>query len=82
MDRAKANAFDTKSLMELGVLFPPKEYIYRREPALVDVLAQYKKGNQQQMTDYIDVNWKLNITLFDLDFETVKVDWPPADRFH
>ncbi|KAH8655855.1 hypothetical protein BX600DRAFT_515543 [Xylariales sp. PMI_506] len=74
-------SIDSKSFDELMVLLPPDDFVKRREPALQPLAAVYKgagRGKHKALRDYIDANWKVNITLFDLDFLSLQ---PGRDRF-
>jgi hypothetical protein len=73
----------------LTVLLPSEKLAQEREPALLPLMAAYKKNrkaNRAALNAYIDEHWQTNPTLIDMDFErkvrTVKKpipDEPPKD---
>ncbi|KFA81574.1 hypothetical protein S40288_11307 [Stachybotrys chartarum IBT 40288] len=76
----QSSGFDRKSLRELRVLFPTTKFLRSREPALIDLIACFKESKgKQELSDYLDANWKLNTTLFDLDFQESRT-WE-GDRY-
>ncbi|KJZ69859.1 hypothetical protein HIM_10759 [Hirsutella minnesotensis 3608] len=62
--RSERNDFD-----RFTTLLPPAVVANRREPSLVDPLAEYRStGKSKKLLQHIDSNWRINNTLIDYDF--------------
>ncbi|ROW07056.1 hypothetical protein VPNG_06673 [Cytospora leucostoma] len=77
---------DRKDFDALGAIFADDEFIKRREPRLGELYAAYKSGGPAQLKDleqYLDENWKINITLLDSDQEAAR-NWnlEEISRYH
>ncbi|KAK7741805.1 hypothetical protein SLS53_004869 [Cytospora paraplurivora] len=77
---------DRKDLDALGVIFADDDFVKRREPRLGELYAAYKSGGPSQLKDleqYLDENWKVNVTLLDSDQEAAR-NWnlEEISRYH
>ncbi|ROV89746.1 hypothetical protein VSDG_08634 [Cytospora chrysosperma] len=66
---------DRKDFDAFGAIFADQDFIERREPRLGELYAAYESGDSVQMKDleeYLDVTWKLNVTLLDSDHEATR----------
>lgn len=66
---------DRKDFDALGVVFADQDFIQRREPRLGELYAAYESGSSVHMKDiedYLDVTWKVNVTLLDSDHEATR----------
>jgi len=52
---------------EVCTLPPKAQFLERREPAMLELLES--AAGTKELCDYIDANWKTNVTLFDMDYE-------------
>lgn len=72
--RAKSGK-DRKDFDALGVLFADPKFVKRREPHLEELYAAYESGGAVQLSNlerYLDVTWKINVTLLDSDHEATR----------
>jgi hypothetical protein len=73
LDQARAGEFDRKSFKDLGVLFSTHSFVENREPAIYNLIDGFSRNNEiQEISAYINDNWKINPTLFDLDLENLR----------
>ncbi|CAJ2505394.1 Uu.00g127880.m01.CDS01 [Anthostomella pinea] len=60
-----------------SVILPTPEDLKKNEPELLELLKDYrqkKDGSKEAISHYLDENWKPNVTLVDVDWETKRED--------
>ncbi|KAJ4109670.1 hypothetical protein NW768_012106 [Fusarium equiseti] len=73
LDLARAGEFDRKSLRKLGVLFSSPDFVKRRDLPSHDPLLKFSKDDEtEELSIYINDNWKINSSLFDTDLKAVR----------
>ncbi|KAI1869257.1 uncharacterized protein JN550_005887 [Neoarthrinium moseri] len=65
---------DDDKFDEFGIMMPNDRFLREHESELKQLLEDYSsgKGTSEQIEDYVDQHWKLNVTLVDLDFDEFK----------
>jgi hypothetical protein len=68
---------DCKVFDQFGIILPPKRFLVKIEPALDKVISNFlakpRSPNAiKAVDDYLDGNWKPNMTLFDMDWELAR----------
>ncbi len=74
-ERDEEDPIDRKTFDEFMILLPPDHFLKRQEPALSSLGTRFKTTSQVQretLDNYIDINWKTNATLIDVDSWTIR----------
>jgi hypothetical protein len=68
------NGPDSLGFDEFGALLPPWALLEKHEPRFFKIFMAWAKSRSspalQEVKQYLDAEWKPNVTLIDLDFET------------
>ncbi|KAK6860450.1 hypothetical protein PG995_004086 [Apiospora arundinis] len=71
---------DVLEYEDLGVMLPPTNLLKEHEERLVELLKEYRKkrtpGNKRKLDHYFQEQWKPNVTLVDLEWETKRAHFP------
>ncbi|CAH0057403.1 unnamed protein product [Clonostachys solani] len=69
---------DTRTFFDIHVLLPPADLMQKYDPRLADIHKAYGKKqtrkNRKVLDDYLDSNWKPNVTVIDLEFQRKRED--------
>jgi len=69
--------------LETGMLEPAPEFLKRHDEELQKLLGETSKKSKTEMGKYLDMNWKTNVTVIDLEWEDNKwTSEPPDMGFH
>lgn len=77
---------DRKDFDSFGCLFADQAFFQRHEPRLVALYSAYESSGsrkRKRLEEYIDANWKVNVTLLDSDHEaTMSGDLAKIASYH
>ncbi|CAH0025110.1 unnamed protein product [Clonostachys rhizophaga] len=69
---------DTQSFDDIHIILPPAHLMQKHEPRLAEIHNAYRKKktkkNRNVLGDYLDSNWKPNVTVIDLEFQRKRED--------
>ncbi|KAK6829509.1 hypothetical protein PG987_010093 [Apiospora arundinis] len=65
---------DVLEYEDLGVMLPPTNLLKEHEERLVELLKEYR--NKRKLDHYFQEQWKPNVTLVDLKWETKRAHFP------
>lgn len=73
--RDEGSEKDRKDFDSVGCLFADKNFIQRREPELAPLHKAYQSAEphaHQELEEYLDAKWSVNVTLLDSDHEATR----------
>ncbi|CAG9981361.1 unnamed protein product [Clonostachys byssicola] len=69
---------DAQSFDDIYIMLPPAHLVQKHEPRLAEIHNAYRKKknkkNRKVLDDYINSNWKPNVTVIDLEFQRKRED--------